>query len=127
MTSAMDSASRRGFLKRLAFGTVAATAASMATVATATAALPGTAGAATKRKRSIKVFRFRTRNTKSCHACQLQHRYKMFLTRKIAKHHRAHPGCDCPVIPQWISKRAYRRLFEATGAVDQGFVDLRSV
>jgi hypothetical protein len=124
--AAPEPQTRRAFLQRLALGSVAASAASVVAVT----ALTGEASAAHIAKehpRSVKVFRLRTRKTVSCHACRVHHRYMVFLTRKIAKHHRAHPGCNCPIGPQWMKRRTYRRVFERTGAVNVGFVDLRKV
>ena len=115
--------SRRSFLEGIARGAAAAAVSSIAVATTAGAA---EASETTRMgKRSVRVFRFQPRNRHSCRACQIHHRYKIFLTRKVARHHRAHPGCDCPVVPQWISKRSYRRLFIRSGALDRGYVDLR--
>jgi hypothetical protein len=59
----------------------------------------------------IIVQRFKTRKTKSCRACKLHHTRFVFKTRGLADAHRAHPGCDCPIVPQPISKKVFRRLF----------------
>jgi hypothetical protein len=116
---------RRTFLQHLALGSLTAS----ATVATAALAAAAPAEAADKRKnpRWIKVFRLRSRKTVACHACQVHHRYMMFLTKKVAKRHRAHPGCDCPIEAQWIQRRTYRRLFKSIESQESGFVDLRKV
>ena len=125
--AATEPQTRRTFLQRLALGSVAASAASVVAV-TAFAGKASAAGVIQKEHpRSVKVFRLRSRKTVSCHACQVHHRYMVFLTRKIARHHRAHKGCDCPIGPQWMKRRTYHRVFEKTGAVNVGFVDLRKV
>ena len=124
--TAKEPQTRRTFLQRLALGSVAASAASVVAV-TGLASEAHAAHIVKEHPHSTKVFRFRPRKTVACHACRVHHRYKVFLTRKIAKHHRAHPGCDCPIVPQWMRNRTYRRVFVRTGAVNVGFVDLRKV
>lgn len=103
---------RRGFLRDLTLGSLVAASAVTVVAPTAEAeqipvvkAHPGT----------VKVYRFRTRNTVSCRACRLHHRYMVFRTRKIARKNRAHPGCDCPIEPQWIERKTYRLLFKFNG------------
>lgn len=102
---------RRGFIRDLALGSVTAVAA-VSVVAPAAEASQPVANAHTG---MVKVFRFRTRNTVSCRACRLHHRYAMFRTRKIARMNRAHPGCDCPIEPQWIERKTFRLLFKVNG------------
>ncbi len=57
------------------------------------------------------VYRLRTRKTDACTACQIHHRYIVGRTRKRLNMNRAHPGCDCPIIPQAITKVLFKRLF----------------
>jgi hypothetical protein len=122
--TACAGSSRRSFLEGIARS---AAVAAVTSIAVATSAGAAAAGEEARRsKRSVRVFRFQTRTRRSCRACELHHRYKIFLTRKDARRHRAHPGCDCPVVPQWISKRSYRRLFIRSGALERGYVDLRA-
>lgn len=104
--------SRRGFLRDLTLGSVVAAVVvtTIAPEAEATATLP-----TTDHTGQVKVFRFSTRNTVSCRACRLHHRYMVFRSRKIARMHRAHPGCDCPIVPQWLERKTFRRLFKANG------------
>ena len=122
------SQTRRTFLQHLALGSLTVSAASIAAAAALTAATPADAAQEGKEhRRRVKVFRLRSRKTVACHACQLHHRHLIFLTRKVAKHHRAHPGCDCPISPQWIKRDTFHRLFKSSGAKERGFVDLRKI
>lgn len=125
--AATASQTRRHFLQRLTIGSVAVSATSIAAAAAITAATPSVANASLRHPDSVKVFRFRTRNNVSCRACQIHHRYTMFHSRKVARSNRAHPGCDCAIVPQWIKRSTFRRLFKATGAIETGVVDLRKV
>ena len=112
---------RRGFLRDLTLG-------SMAAAAAASAVVPATAAAETSPKPHpgcVKVFRFSTRNTVSCRACRQHHRYMVFRTRKIARQNRAHPGCDCPITPQWIERKTFRLLFKVNG-VKKDVANLRN-
>lgn len=105
---------RRGFLRDLTLGSlVAATAATAVSVAAPAEAAP--APVAKAHPGTIKIFRFRTRNTVSCRACRRHHRYMAFRTRKAARKNRAHPGCDCPIEPQWVERKTYRLLFKVNG------------
>jgi len=114
-------------LQRLALGSVTASAA-IAGAAALQGARPADAAREQKEhRRSVKVFRLRSRKTVACRACQLHHRHFVFLTRKVARHHRAHPGCDCPITPQWIKRHTFKRLFASSGAMENGFVDLRKL
>lgn len=107
---------RRGFLRDLTLGSLAAAGAVAAvTAATPAAAAEPATTTTTAHPGTVKVFRFRTRETVSCRACKLHHRYMVFRTRKVARKHRAHPGCDCPIEPQWVERKTYRMLFKANG------------
>jgi len=120
------SQTRRTFLQRLGLGSLAVTTVAASAL---TALAPSSAAAAQVAKENpnrVKVFRLRSRKTVACHACQLHHRHLIFLTKKAARHHRAHPGCDCPISAQWIKRHTFRRLFNAR-AKERGFVDLRKV
>jgi hypothetical protein len=70
------------------------------------------------------VYRFRTRRRHACRACRKHRRYKMFLTHALANGHRAHPGCNCPIVPHQITRKSARLLFSADTT---GIVDLRHV
>jgi hypothetical protein len=111
---------RRGFLRNLTVGSVAAAAAATVVVPASDAAVP----VKKPHPGTRKVFRFSTRNTESCRACQQHHRYMVFRTRKIARKHGAHPGCNCPIRPQWIEKKTFRLLFKVNG-VKRDFANLR--
>lgn len=125
---ATASQTRRTFLQHIAFGSLTVSAAAIATAATLTATTPADAAQEAKEhRRSVKVFRLRSRKTVACHACQLHHRHLIFLTRKVAKHNRAHPRCDCPISTQWIKQRTFNRLFKSSSAKENGFVDLRKL
>jgi hypothetical protein len=60
---------------------------------------------------TVLVFRFQTRNTQACNACQKHRRYKVFRSHAVADANRAHKGCHCPVVRQEVSKREFHRLF----------------
>jgi len=115
--SAKDSPSRRNFLKGIAaVGTAAAVPFGLADHAEAA-----------KKPKVMVVFRLQSRKTHSCNACKIHHRFLFFLTRKAADQHRAHPGCNCPIVPQKLTRHAFRLLFVKTGMLGQGFVDVRKV
>jgi len=103
---------RRSFLRDLTFGSVAAAAAVTVVAPAAEAAVPTIPK---PHPGTVKVFRFRTRDTVSCRACKKHHRYMVFRSRKIARQNRAHPGCDCPIEPQWIERKTFRLLFKVNG------------
>ena len=111
-----DSRSRRNFLKGIA------------AVGTAVTVPFGWAdhAEAAKKKKEVIVYRLQSRGTVSCKACKLHHRFVISLKREIADKHRAHPGCNCPIVEQKLSRRAFRLLFAAE-ALRLGFVDLRKV
>ncbi len=73
------------------------------------------------------VFRLQARGTKHCNACASHHKFKIFLTREFADKGRAHIGCNCPITTQEISNTEFRSLFENTGAIGIGSVDLRTI
>ena len=77
--------------------------------------------------RSVTVFRLRTRNTRSCAACGVHHRYKVFISYAHADRNRAHPGCNCPIVRQKISLEAWRLFFLERGSIRTGVFDLRSL
>jgi len=110
--------SRRGFLKGIVV---------VGTAAAAPFGLAGRAEARLEKEKGVSVFRLKSRKTVSCKACKRHHRFLIFLTRAIADEHRAHPGCDCPIVLQKLSKRGFKLLFLKTGALQKGFVDLRNL
>jgi hypothetical protein len=57
------------------------------------------------------VYRLRTRKTRACAACRRHHQYTLFRSHAIANANRAHVGCNCPIIPQAISRRLFKKLF----------------
>lgn len=78
---------------------------------------PGDEGASTQ---SVTVYRFQTRKDNSCTACRNHQHYKVFVDEATAARTRAHPGCNCAVVPQqmpqdyWDSIAAY----EVGGVID---------
>lgn len=121
------SQTRRAFLQRLTLGSLAVSATTIAAAGALATIAPTDAEAAHIQKdhgRKIKVFRLKSRGTHACRACQLHHRHIMFLTKQVAKHHRAHKHCNCPIVPQWIKRKTYHRLFKGA-ALETGVVDLR--
>jgi hypothetical protein len=127
--SAGEPRSRRSVLTALAV---------LGSAAVATVLAPAGALAKRRRKRKKKarkalgvppekrfiVYRFRTRRRHACRACRKHRRYKMFLTHALANGHRAHPGCNCPIVPHQITRKSARLLFVADTT---GVVDLRQV
>ena len=112
-SSVADTArTRRGFLRDLTLGSVVAAAAVTAVVPTAAAT---EAPPHKDHTGQIKIFRFTTRNNVSCRACRKHHRYMAFRTRKVARRNRAHPGCDCAIVPQWVDRKTFRLMFKANG------------
>lgn len=103
---------RRGFLRDLTLGSVAAIAAVATVAPKAEAADPVPT---TDHTGQVKIFRFSTRNNVSCRACRKHHRYMAFRTRKAARMNRAHPGCDCRIEPQWVERRTFRMMFKVNG------------
>jgi hypothetical protein len=75
-------------------------------------ALPGFARARVQSRRSIYKLLARGR---TCQACYLHDRSKLFPTAKAAKGNRAHHGCNCAVIKGLIDMRGWRLLFVANG------------
>lgn len=126
--AATASQTRRAFLQRLTLGSLAVSASTLAAAGAIATLAPTDAEAAghiaKDHGRKIKVFRLKSRGTHACRACQLHHRHIMFLTKKVAKHNRAHKHCNCPIVPQWITRKAYHRLFKGA-ALEKGFADLR--
>jgi hypothetical protein len=114
---------RRGFLRDITAGSVAAAVAltAIAPAAEATQVVPH------PHPGTVKVFRLRSRKTVSCRACRIHHRYMIFRSRKVARLNRAHPGCDCPLEPQWIARKTFRHLFKPVGRPQRDVVDLRHV
>lgn len=112
---------RRGFIRSLTLASVAAAAAATVVVPTVEAAeLP----VPRPHPGKVKIFRFRTRDTVACRACKKHHRYAAFRTKKVARRNRAHPGCDCPIEPQWIERKTFRLLFRVNG-VKQDVANLK--
>ena len=89
--------------------------------------LSRTKAAGVEKGGDVVVYRLRTRNTNSCNACGIHHRYKIFLTMTLADRNRAHPGCNCPIVMQRLPEADYLRLFGATGCDRTGVVDLRNL
>jgi hypothetical protein len=114
--------SRRTLLQAL--GVIGAAVLAPATVDARRKRRRGALGAtSTPADKGVIVYRFATRRSFSCRACQVHHRYKLFSTHALANANRAHPGCNCPIVTQRISKKKARQLF----AVTPGVVDLRFV
>jgi hypothetical protein len=80
-----------------------------------------------KQKETITVFRLRTRNTHSCKACKIHHRYTIAISHAHADRNRAHVGCNCPIVKQRLSLRRFKELFIDTRAIQTGVIDLRHV
>jgi hypothetical protein len=101
-----------------------------ATAAAASLGMPPAAAAKRKHKKNFRgtlAYRFTTRRHRSCKACKRHHRYMLFRTHALADAHRAHPGCNCPIVRHKVPAKQYRRLFGRRGAAPTGIVDLRKL
>lgn len=100
----------------------------MTALGVATAVIPIYAcGESSKNKAATDtVYRLKTRETKSCNACQKHQRYKVFLNYTAADNNRAHPGCNCPIVTQQIPSAYLQDIkkfeFEGSGVIDLRFV-----
>jgi hypothetical protein len=79
------------------------------------------------RGEAVVVFRLRTRDTRSCRACRIHHRYMIFISHARADRNRAHPGCNCPITNEKLPKEVFRRIFLDSRAIRVGVVDLRKL
>ena len=118
----MDSGDKRALSRRSLFKGIAA----VGLAAAVTKVAPASGSARACARRGVTVFRLRTRDTRSCNACKIHHRYMVFISYARADRHRAHPGCNCPIVRQKISQERFRQLFLSTRAIRVGFVDLRA-
>ena len=101
-----------------------------ATAAVASLGMPPAAPARRSHKKNHQgalVYRFTTRRHRSCRACQRHHRFMVFRTHALADAHRAHPGCNCPIVRHKMPAKQFRRLFGRRGAAPTGVVDLRKL
>ncbi|HET6267722.1 MAG TPA: twin-arginine translocation signal domain-containing protein [Acidobacteriota bacterium] len=117
-----DRSTRRDFIKGVA-------------VVGAAAAIPEVVDASHESRKTSKkkhpdlvsLFRFKVRGTRSCNACDIHHKYKVFLTRAFADTGRAHPGCNCPIVVMKVSKKQFNHWFKDPNSIKQGSVDLRTL
>lgn len=79
------------------------------------------------RGQGVIVFRLRTRDTRACRACEIHHRYLVFISHARANRNRAHPGCNCPITKEKLPKEEFRRIFLDTRAIRLGMADLRKL
>ncbi len=73
----------------------------------------------------VLVFRLTTRRHHACHACRRHHRFTVFRTHALADAHRAHPGCNCPIVRQRLRRHDFLRLFGPRGVAPSGVADVR--
>ena len=102
---------RRGFLRLVALGLVAA--------------LPGSALAAAgskRRKKTKVVFRLSTHRRRNCKACKGHAANRFYRTRRAANKDRAHVGCNCAIVKQVIDRGLAKQYFKGRHKV----FDLRS-
>jgi hypothetical protein len=121
-----EDTSRRDVLRALVACGAAVAAGMLATGEAAAEMVVPVSGKLGKRGRRT-VYRLRTRNTRSCNACKLHHRYKIFTSKKAANLNRAHPGCNCPIVKQKIAVTRFKELFPGRAAIRAGVVDLRQI
>jgi len=105
--------------RRLLQGLAAAGAGALAPTTVGAAASP------TKASKGLVVFRFTTRNAHSCRACRQHHRYKVFAAHALADANRAHPGCNCQIVPSRLNSKLYRAFFGDDGVAMEGVGDFR--
>lgn len=70
------------------------------------------------------VFRFQTRKARTCNACRMHARYKVFLDETTADNNRAHSGCNCRIVTQEVAEEYYDNItsFEVNGVIDLRYV-----
>src|SRR5215813_1358843 len=91
---------RRDALLKMAAATVAATATSVAPSAAARLAPEAVAS----KGQGVIVFRLSTRRSRACRACDLHHRYRIYISHARADRNRPHPGCNCPITMERLPK-----------------------
>ena len=72
----------------------------------------------------VTVYRLSTRGIRSCNACVKHAQFKVFTTYDAADQNRAHVGCNCPVVEQFIPVANFNNINHQ--AVN-GVIDLRYV
>lgn len=104
--------SRRTLMK----GVAAAGAASI----TAALISCGGGGGGAKGQQSVTLYRFQTRNARTCQACKNHSHYKVFVSKAAAQHHRAHTGCNCKIVTQQVTSEYWEFVssYETNGVVD---------
>jgi len=90
--------------------------------AAALASIPGTALAG---KSMRKVYRLSNRGRVSCNACRAHDANRFYFNRPSAEGDRAHAGCTCKVLKQWIPKATHEAYF-GHGHEKRKVFDLRS-
>ena len=58
------------------------------------------------------VYRLSTRGMVACNACKAQGAHQYFRKARFANHGRAHPGCDCRIVTQSITKQVWKLYFK---------------
>ena len=107
---------RRGVLRALGIAGAAAVGVTIGAGSTDAVLIPSRA-----RLKAKFVYRLRTRGWRACRACRIHHRYVVARTRRALDNHRAHPGCNCPIVRQVVSAEKFATWF-SNGS---GVVDLR--
>jgi hypothetical protein len=110
--------SRRGVLRALGIAGATAVGVGLSSAPTSAILIPSRA-----RLRARYVYRLRTHGARACRACRIHHRYVVGATRRALDNHRAHPGCNCPIVRQSVSVEKYASWFPR----NSGVVDLRHV
>ena len=77
----------------------------------AMATLPATRAGASTALTLVPVFRLSTRGQNACNACKTHARFRYYRLRRFANGNRAHLGCNCNIVRQFISKTRWNRLF----------------
>jgi hypothetical protein len=92
----------------------------------AQAVAPMFGGKATRSARGVVVYRFTTRDAYACRACRQHHKYKVFTSHALANANRAHPGCNCAIVPMRLNARVANTLFGRKAVAPTGVGDMRT-
>jgi len=57
------------------------------------------------------VYRLSTRGLKVCDACKGHGAHRYYRKSRFADHGRAHHGCNCRILAQWIPQRTWKTYF----------------
>jgi hypothetical protein len=61
------------------------------------------------------VYRLSTRGSRACTACKRHGANRFYRLKGLADADRAHPGCNCRILPQRVPDDLYRQWFLRAG------------